>query len=282
MGVDVRRLLTRADISIELGRLVIRPFSGRPVPPDWQQKYSEALVRELLSELGAEAYQYSSYTTGNYDSGRLPGITLQFQSVSTHDDFYAIFNANLSRSRSIDAGKAGKALPKGHFRVSARSGFYRFWLSTGLTVPRRLAALHDYMGNLRGILFVADMKDGQPNRMNATSLRPLSVSFQHVRRTFEPDSARTIFGQLPDNARTRVPDKDLAQTLAAHGLQPISTTGQKGRDKAVISECVDTEVCPPSVQQKRPEDQSCEEWLADFSSPVTYTQTEGSQMRGST
>src|SRR6218665_3562149 len=223
MGVDVRRLLSRADVSIECGRLVIRPTSGQPVPLEWLQKHSAALVREILSALGTEAYQYRSYTTGNYDSGRLPGITLQFQSVSTHEDCYVIFNASLSRSRSVDAGKAGKALPKGHFRVGTRSGFYRFWLLTGLALPRRLAAFHDYMGNLRGILFVAEMKEGQANRMNAGSLEPLSVSALGMRRAFLPDSARTNAGQMPDNFRTRVPDKDLAQTLAAHSLQPIST-----------------------------------------------------------
>lgn len=273
MTVFIRKLLSRGDeICIELGRLVIRPISGMPVPPDWFQEHSPALIREVLTTLGVEAYEYCSYTTGHYGSRKLPGLTLQFQSAVTDESAYAIFNAELTRSRSTEAGKKGAPLPAGHFRVGKRSHFYRFWQSTGLPEPKRLAALHDYMGNLRGILLTADGTEGHQNRMDAGSLQPLSVPALNVRRAFLPDSLRTVPGQVSDNIQTRVPDKDSAQALAVRGFQPKTTTCHGNYGKAVISEHVNKEIGSSPLSHQRPEEQTTEEWLADYSSPDDYTQ----------
>lgn len=273
MTVVIRKLLSRGDkIGIELGRLFIRPISGMPVPTNWFDEHSPALIREVLTTLGVKAYEYCSYTTGHYGSRKLPGLTLQFQSAVTDEGTYAIFNAELTRSRSTEAGKKGAPLPAGHFRVGKRSHFYRFWQSTGLPEPKRLAALHDYMGNLRGILFMADRTEGHQNRLDAGSLQPLSVPALDVRRAFLPDSLRTVPGQVPGNIQTRFPDKDAAQALAARGLQPKATTCHGGYGKAVISEHGNKENSSSSLSPKRPEEQTTEEWLADYSSPDDYTQ----------
>ncbi len=270
----VRKLLSRGDeIGIERGQLVIRPISGMPVPSDWLQDHSQALVKEVLITLGVEAYEYHSYTTGHYGSRKMPGITLQFQSAVTDENTYAIFNAELTRSRSTEAGKKGAPLPAGHFRVGKRSHFYRFWQSTGLPEPKRLAALHDYMGNLRGILFAADRTDGHQNRLNAGSLQPLSVSALDVRRAFLPDNLRTVPGQVPDNIQTRVPDKNSDQAFAVRGFQRKTTTCHGDHGKAVISGCGNKEYSSPALSTRRPEEQSTEEWLADYCSPDAYTQS---------
>lgn len=273
MTVVIRKLLSRGDeIGIERGRLVIRPISGMPVPSNWFEEHSPALIREVLSTLGVEAYEYCGYTTGHYGSRKLPGLTMQFQSAVTDESNYAIFNAELTRSRSTEAGKKGAPLPAGHFRVGKRSHLYRFWQSTGLPEPKRLAALHDYMGNLRGILFMADRTEGHQNRLDAGSLQPLSVPALDLRRAFLPDSLRTVPGQVPDNIQTRVPDKDSAQALAVRGFQPKATTCHWSYGKAVISEHGNKEIGSSSLSEKMPEEQTTEEWLADYSSPDDYTQ----------
>lgn len=268
MTVVIRKLLSRGDeICVERGRLVIRPVSGMPVPPDWFQEHSPAILREVLTTLGVEAYEYCRYTTGHYGLRKRPGLTLQFQSAITHEEAYAIFNVELTRSRSTGAGKRGAPLPTGHFRVGKRSHLYRFWRSTGLPEPKRLAALHDYMGNLRGIVFTAGRVESRKNRMSAGSLQPLSVSVLEVRRSFLPDNLRTTRGQTPDNIQTRVPDKDSAQALAVRGLQPKPITCYGDHGTAVISERGGKRGGSSPLSYKRPQDQTNDEWLADYSSP---------------
>ncbi|MBV7573569.1 hypothetical protein KW846_12800 [Pseudomonas sp. PDM32] len=267
MNVDVRRVLNRAEICIEFGRLVILPTSGAPVPQHWFQEHSSGLIREILTTLGIEAYEYCSYTTGYYDKHKAAGVTLQFESAISDSTPYAIFNAELTRSRSTKTAKKGSPLPKGHFRISKRRHLYRFWKSTGLPEPKRLAALHDYMGNLAGILFTADWVKGRENRMDAGSLLPLSVSAGEIRKAFLPDNLRTTPGQAPDNIQTRLPDKDSALSLENRGLQPIPTTCHENHGKAVISERRDKGAGSSPPQRQTPQEQHWEDWLDEYSRP---------------
>lgn len=279
MTISIRKLLSRGDeVCIERGQLVIRPASGKPVPPEWFQAHSKALIQEVLTTLGIEAYAYSGHTTGHYGPRKLPGLTLQLLSAVTHESAYAIFNVELTRRRTTRAGKQGDPLPPGHFRVGKGSHLYRFWQVTGRPEPKRLAALHDYLGNLAGILLTADRAEGHKDRMKTDSLRPLSVSGLEVRRAFLPDNTRTRPGQAPDNSRTRLPDKDSAQALAARGFQPDPTTCEESHGKTVISEHGYTGAGASPVRRKRPEEQTCEEWLADYSSPAVDSASHHSLM----
>lgn len=273
MVISVGKLLSRGDeICIERGRLVIHPISGMPVPPDWYQAHSPALIREILTTLGIKAFEYCSYTTGYYGPRKLPGLALQFQSALTGESVYAIFNADLTRRRNTTAGMKGALLPAGHFRIGKRSHFYRFWQSTGIPEPKRLAAFHDYMGNLRGILFTADTTHGHKNRLTAGSLQTLSVPALDVRKAFLPDNLRTVARQMPDNIPTRFPDKDDAQTHAVRGFQPKATTCNENYGKAVISEHGNKENSPISPPKKKPAEQTTEEWLDDYFKPDDFTQ----------
>lgn len=208
MTVSIRQLLSRGDeVCIERGRLEIRPVSRKPVPPDWLQEHSPTLIREILIAIGIDAYEYSSCTTGRYSPRKWPGITLQFSSSVTHADAHAFFNVELTRSRDTKAGKAGTPLPTGHFRVGKGSHFFRFWEATGLLMPKRRSSFHDYLGNLRGILFAADITEGHENRLITRSILPLSVSAAEVCKAFLPDNCQTIARQEPD----KQPDKSAGQ-----------------------------------------------------------------------
>ncbi len=274
MAITVGKLLCRGDdVYIEHGRLVIRPASGKPIPQPWFQDHSPILIKEVLTNLRIKAYEYCSYTTGHYGSRKLPGLTLQFQNAVTGESAYAIFNAELTRRRNTEAGIKGAPLPSGHFRVGKRSHFYRFWQSTGIPEPKRLAAFHDYMGNLRGILFTAHETEGLQSRLDAGSLKTLSVPSLDVRKEFLPDSLRTIAKQMPDKILTRLPDKGDSQALAARGFQPKATTCSEYHGKAVFSGDGKEVSSSLSLSPKRPEEQTIDEWLADYCSQSDYTQT---------
>lgn len=233
------------DVSIEHGRLVIRPVSGDPVDEGWLQKYSKTLQRQILLILGKEAYEYDGYSTGWYDHHKAPGVTLQFPSVLTGLDAHAIFNAKLTRDRTTKTGAKGSPLPKGHFRIGKRSQLYRFWQSTKLPFPKRLSSLHDYMGNLRGILFTATMIDGHEKRLDKESLRPLTISAAEVRKVFQPDKGRTTAGLTTDNYQTKMPDKNLALAQQNRGIQQKPTTCATKHGKAAISRCEHTATRTP-------------------------------------
>ncbi|MCY1410333.1 hypothetical protein D9M71_257010 [compost metagenome] len=280
MTSHVRKLLSRGDeICIDVGRLAIYPASGKPVPKNWLKKYSLGLIWEILITLEIDVYQYCSYKTGHYGKQKLPGVTLQFLSLVAGESTYTIFNADLTRSRTTEAGEKGSPLPDGHFRVGERSHFYRFWISTRLAVPRSLTSFHDYMGKLRDILFTADRTEDHENRMNAGSLRPLIVPAEAVRKAFLSDNLRTTRGQTPDNIQTRMPDKDSAQPHEARGFQANATTRMANHGKAVASERGDKGPVLPPPRRQAPQEQHWEDWLEDYSRPeqpdINFTQLAG-------
>ena len=119
--------------------------------------------------------EFESFSTGFYGGG-FDGVTLQFIDLVTGENYYAIFNAELSRKRATRRHHAGTRLPGKQFRISRRHLFYRFWRDTGLPVPPRLGAFHDYMGNLRKVQFSGELVADKPNRLNASSLQPLQIN----------------------------------------------------------------------------------------------------------
>ena len=198
MSSYLPKLLSRGDcVSVTGGRLCIQPASGIEAPQDWLEGHSGALIHEILTALGQEAYQYESFSTGCYGDCRAGGVTLQFTSLIQRKTAYATFNAD---RKYVRGAKKGKLLPKGQFRVKKGFLFRRFWESTGLKLPNRLASFHDYMGNLGQLVYVGTFKHGE--KFQNASLRPLSISAEQVKAAFLPDNSRTTSGQLPDNSRT--------------------------------------------------------------------------------
>lgn len=259
------KLIRRGDtVSIERGQLVIQPASGKPVPPEWITTNTARLCREVLMAMGMDAFEYIGYSTGHYGKSRIAGVTLQFVSVLSGQSVYAVFNADLTRQRNTTTGKAGALLPKGQFRIGKRSHFYKFWLGTGLPFPRRLAAMHDYMGKLRSVLVTGSVTD---DRFSVGSLAPVSLTAEQLRGAVLPDSSRTISGQVPDNSRTKVPDKESATAQEPYGLQPNQTTGVANHGNKVIRMCGNKDTpSTPSPIHRPPQDQSVEEWLEAYSS----------------
>ena len=262
-------LLARRDrISIERGQLVIQPASGLPVPADWQAKHYPALIQQILSATEQDAYRYCSYGTGRYGPKRVEGLTMKFQSVTTRQEFHVFFNVMLTRARTTSTGAEGEPLPKSQFRIGENHQLYHCWQSTDLEMPRRLSAMHDYMGNLRGILFSASLtKSRADNRLNASTLVALNIPASVILQAVLADKSRTKHGQGPDNFRTSAPDKGTAQGQHSRGMQAFSGTCKNIHDKTVISKRDDTVAPFPQPSRKTPQEQSVDEWTADLEGP---------------
>lgn len=247
------RLLGRSDrVAITQGRLSITPATGRPVPSIWLEQHGAALIAEAAHKGNVMALQYVDYSTGSYIvdktiQRRADGVTLQFCCMASGTMLCAIFNASLRRERNTKHGKKGTPLPANHFRVGKRSNFYRFWQSTGLPM-NRTSDFHDYMGNLRGLIYTASIKDGE--RLDTSTLRPLTLIL--------PDKAPTTPRHAPDNAPTRFPYKQTQQMQSARSTQPFPTTGPRNHGNTVIRECGYTGSPTP------PELQTNDEWLSDY------------------
>lgn len=258
-------LLARGDaVSIELGVLVIVPVSGKSVPSDWLSDNSETLIRQILGVIGQDAYRYQSHKTGHYGPRKSAGLTLQFQSVMTDDEAYAIFNAGLTRARNTASGKKGAPLPAGQFRAAPGSHLTMFWQSTGITL-KRLAAMHDYIGRLRNVLFSASPTLGRDDgRLNAGTLRALNIPSTLIRQAMALDKQPTKTRQATDTQRTCRPDKDTAQSQHSCRVQPTMTTWANHCGNTIIRGRGNTGNLQATPARTPPQEQSVDEWLADY------------------
>lgn len=261
----VTKLLSRGDtVSIEQGRLIIKPASGKPVPVEWLTESTPDICRAILKASGLDAFEYIGYHTGHYGKHKAPGVTLQFVSVVTGEAAYAIFNVDLTRHRTTASGKAGSTLPVGQFRAGERSHFYKFWISTGLKTPDSMQRFYKRMGKLSGILFVGTLAN---DRFDAQSIQPLNIASERVRMAVlghKEGISRAQGGHKEDISEGH---NETATSHAPQGLQPFPTACVSNHGKTVISK-QGNKVSPinPLTPRKAPQEQTVDEWLADYES----------------
>lgn len=259
------KVLDRGDsVAIEAGRLVfILKESGDFLSDQKLNPYKTQLLAEISQATGLAIYCYDSFTTGNYQGGKYPGVTLQFSSVNDANAYYTIFNAKLTRQRTTKTGKKGAPLPNKQFHVTKRHCFYKFWAGTGLPIPPRLTVFHDYMGNLKKLLFTAESAIGQ--RLESATLSPLNISTEQLRQAIGiTDKLQTSAPQRTDNTPTALPHKESPVTLDNTGLQANRGTGDT---KHVISNQVNAETRQAYSFSITPENlakQSPDCWIDDY------------------
>ena len=172
--------------------------------------------------------------------------------MDTSELYHVHFNACLVRQRSVKKHKKGSPLPKGHFTVGQKSHFMKMWRSTFLPLPKSLTSFHDCMGKLKSIVFMAEISKG--TRLDAGTIRPMSL----------PDNSMITTRQLPDKNLIVIPDKDINQTPIESRQESISTTCPKNY---IISKQVSEDTSNPISpidQTKRVQNQTNEEWLAEY------------------
>lgn len=255
---------------IERGKLVVIPQSGKPIPDGWLPTYGEEVLLGILNLCKCEALRYDNYSTGQYGSGKYEGITLQFTSLPSSASRYTNFNVNIRRQKDSKYGKRGDLLPKGRFSAGKQRKFVEFWLRCDFEIPHgRSCSYHDYMGNLKRIIFTGEIDKGE--RLKKGSIQPLNLSYEEIFETFEKRfqtcKSQTSHVYLPDNGHTSPPYKQQVECKEYRGSQSDLTTGNisygnkgqgnQGGKKNVI----------PFTKTKRPEDQSIEEWRRHYSTP---------------
>jgi len=172
--------LARGSVAIEAGRLVVTPHSGLPAPPKWLEENGPIIVAEILKELDADAYYYLDYSVGRHGDSFSSGLTLNFKSVMTGANLWAIFNVKLTRSRATKFGKVGGSLPKGQFHVPKRGAFLEFWDSSGAVGPKSNTEFYKRMGNLKPIFFTGQVNYSNAGKLINGTLKPLSMTAKQV------------------------------------------------------------------------------------------------------
>ena len=243
-------MLNRGDsLAIKCGALVVLPASGLPVPQKWLDDNSINVVTEILQQTGKDGLLYLEYSTGNYCKSLASGVTLQFQNLMTGVKAYAIFNADLTRSRSTKNGKAGEPLPTGKFNLAKGAGFIKFWNKTGVKKPLSRTEFHKRMGNLKALLFTGNPHPTKQDRLVSGSIKPLEITLDEIIKAYNlSDSSAIIERQLCDNPAIRVSDKETLQPSETLGLQTNSTTRANYYGKTVIrKKVIRDNVYPTSV-----------------------------------
>lgn len=268
------KLLTRGDIiSIDKGRLIIKPASGRDVPEEWMRNNNDQIISEIIEQLGIIAYQYISYKTGKYPPHFAAGVTLQLINITHHEGCYTIFNVDLTRARTTKHGKKGALLPDDHFRITRNYDFYKFWSSTGIKMPK-LSSFHDRMGKLKKIIFTGEITKGE--RLKSSTMKPVCLTANEIKNAFDsinntPNVCLTI-SQAPDNSLTKVSDKEAFETQQLQGISSNQSTGAYSHGKKVTSKKENktllTKPYKPNTDKisVAPQDQSVNEWLMDYES----------------
>jgi hypothetical protein len=223
----VPMLLSRGDaISVDNGRLVVEPASGLPVPEKWLHENGIALVGEILQQTRQDGLIYLSYSTGRYTHSPAGGVTLQFKHLLTGIEAYAIFNADLTRSRNTKAGQAGDPLPNGQFHLAKGTDFLKLWDKTGATRPLSDTEFYKRMGNLKAFFFTAKTHASKQDRLLSASIKPLVITADQVRNAFNmSDNSAITERQLSDNLAITASDKETLKGPQTLGLQTASTTG---------------------------------------------------------
>lgn len=239
------------------------------------------LAEQIASVIDSNVFTYCSYSTGSYGRG-YDGVTLQFENIHNFTGAYTIFNADIKRVRTTKNGKKGARLPKSQFRVAKRSHFVRFWQKCSLKMPNRLSVFHDYMGNLKSLLFVASYS--KDDRLDCSTIKPANIPFEKIIKCLKPDEStdnmHTSSRQETYSGHTNQTDKELSQSQLYQGLQSVLATGNNKCGMKLIRDHGIKENGSSSVTtnnreiivintsanslKKRPEEQTADEWLKDY------------------
>ena len=280
MAVTIKSLLARGDyVAVEAGRLVITPKSGKPIPKAWAKQNTAALVADIAKLVGVDVFEYRGYATGHYGDHKQGSLRLDYVNLVTDSKCAAIINVMLTRERTRGNHKKGDPLPDKQFRVTKNHGFVALWGRLGLELPRSLTEWHDHMGKLKPVYVVASLNE--KSKLANDTITPFEISLSGIETLIgkkSPDNSPIISRYAPDNCPIRTPDKETAQTQAPQGLQAnLSTCANKYVLSKQVSACKESLTSPLpnpyseldsrpflAAQTKRPQDQTVDEWLADY------------------
>ncbi|MEQ3441644.1 hypothetical protein ABMY47_08550 [Pseudoalteromonas sp. BZP1] len=282
-------LINRGDvISITNGQLSITPKSGKPVPSDWLSTHQNILVEQISNVVLKPIYQFEYFNVGRY-SARFDGLTMSFIDLKLHKDYFTIFNVSLSRKK-----KNGR-LPGKLFNPPRRGDLLKFWNSSNLPQPRRPSELYKKINSMKSYLWQAEISKG--NKLDSKTLQLANISYQQIAEAINSGTNGLCQGQssgikvAPNQVKVKGQhsraDYSGADVLESHvdrnlegytttclnnhgynNLRAINSTGIDKYDTSKQGSTVDGRQPSSSThyinKRLRPQDQSHEEWLADF------------------
>lgn len=273
--MDAKRLLPRLmsdgrEVSVVRGRLAIKPRQGRQVSEDWMKENAPQIFREIAELSGSLIFLYEDYSTGSFGENGFDGINLMLINALDGSSLYALFNASLKREKTTASGEAGASVRPGEFRLKKGCNFLKLWKSLGLRLPQRpLSGLHDYMGNLKGILLVGEMHAEEPERVKSSSIKPLELPAIEIRKLLSThslsDKRRTTPGHIPDNSRTNLPDNPAKKSNVYQLDRVVSSAGENNYGNKVIRQKEEGRHLSVNEGVQDVSGQSTEEWLAEYS-----------------
>ncbi|QEY58198.1 hypothetical protein FXF61_02925 [Pseudomonas sp. C27(2019)] len=272
------RLTNRGDlVALHRGRLIIQPASGAAVPQDWLKNHNDELATALATRANISLYKYTGYTAGSYTEYKADGVTLRFINLATSEDAYAVFNVNRSRAQTTARGKAGSKLTGNRFRITRNMALYKFWMRSGLPEPKSkyLSEFHRVMGRLKSVYFTMVVSDGKADKNTIQGL------------TIIENDGELVRGKVGDKAGNQVGEKggrlagieippNLYDTRATDDFNYVSnvvrlklTRRHVGKSPSHPNNTLSTAQTNTIHNEKTsvaPQDQSVEEWLADYDS----------------
>ena len=250
-------------VAIVTGRVEIRDMAGTLVTGCYSQAQIEQIVGAIAAELEYRLYIYQGFSAGKYKGGRYPGVALHYKDALSGNLAYIFFNAELAYSRSTSTRKRGTPLPGKRFAVGKNHALIQFWKRLALPLPGKLSELYKCMGKLGAVVVTAEYKSG---KLSKGTVSPANVHPQPYQAS-PSDSRSTMARQERDKPATEVCDKESPETLATADSQPDSSAGLENRVKQGNQGAA-------LLSTVRPEDQSTEEWLADYiAAEKIYSQT---------
>lgn len=277
MSELLHMLIARGDlVAIEGGRLIITPKSGNPVPTDWLKQHQPALLQQIAQTTGVSLCQYKDCRTGHYGQHNSGGITLHYVELSTGRECYTIFNAGLTRSRTTKSGKEGTRLPQGHFHPER--AFLTYWQTLKLPAPRYPSEYHLSMHRLGSVLVTAQLDER--GKMIKGSPALAHIEHGQLIATLEAITTGKPLGKSWEGygkVMGKTTGKETAQSLTQQGLQANLSTGTekhvKSKQESAGTSSSNYPISNSNIpvigfthHNVPPEQQTVEEWLADYES----------------
>lgn len=295
--IKLEDLINRGDaISITNGKLNITPKSGKAVPSDWINEHANALVSQISQVVQQPIYAFTNFTVGGYQGGKFDGITLRFYELTTHTDYYTIFNVSLNRKKQPGRFKGKK------FIAPKQGALMKFWNRLAMPKPRRPSELYKKINVMCEYFWQASLRD--KNKLESNELSFANVTHQQIIVGLQQGNSMASGWQRSGNLVALNDGNLRGQKVVAHSsgsksepaqiyqwVQPSQTTREVeyesfeprtakttsvskydiskqgsaviGKPNNLLHKAIAEEAKPVGTTVK-PQQQSHDEWLADY------------------
>lgn len=267
------RLLNQGDLVVlDNGQLIIQPASGREVPEEWLEEHRGVLALTLATRANTPMYKYIGYTIGAYGKHKKDGVTLQFVSMTTGEEVYAIFNVNRERVQDSPKGKAGTKKAGKQFRITENMALYKFWLRTGLAEPERkyLSEFHRVMGRLKPVLFTMSTGGNKADKRTIKAATVTSTK-RHENRGKVGDKTGEEMGKsggkdvgIESPARPSSTGLTVESSYVSDKVRLKLISKEVSKDALPCSNTLNTPNTKNTYNEVAPQEQSIDEWLSDY------------------